>query len=105
MKNPPLTCAVLVAALLYAVAPAAAQNGALKVTSFPSGAAVAVDGVSTGKVTPMSVNLAVGDHTVTVTIPNSGWQADTRSVQCRSCKAVMVLLVLLSSLFLHLQIQ
>jgi len=80
MKNPPLTCAVLVAALLYAVAPAAAQNGALKVTSFPSGAAVAVDGVSTGKVTPMSVNLAVGDHTVTVTIPNSGWQADTRTV-------------------------
>jgi len=39
-----------------------------------------VDNVSTGKVTPMSVSLPVGDHTVTVAIPGSGWQADTRTV-------------------------
>jgi hypothetical protein len=57
-----------------------AAGGALKVTSFPSGAQVIVDGVNTGKVTPMSVSLAEGDHTVTVQIPASGWNPDTRMV-------------------------
>ena len=79
MTNLPLKCAVLVAALLYAVAPAAAQTGTLKVSSFPSGAAVSIDGVSTGKVTPMSVTLPVGNHVVRVSIASSSWQADTRT--------------------------
>ena len=55
-------------------------SGALKVTSFPSGAQVTIDGVGTGKTTPMSVSLSVGDHLVTVSIPNSGWNPDTRTV-------------------------
>src|SRR5712692_6393956 len=55
-------------------------SGALKVTSFPSGARVSVDGVDSGKVTPMSISLPVGDHTVVVSIPNSGWNPDTRTV-------------------------
>lgn len=55
-------------------------NGDLKVTSFPSGANVSIDGTDTGKVTPMSTSLAVGDHTVVVSIPNSGWNPDTRAV-------------------------
>jgi len=55
------------------------SNGALKVTSFPSGANVSVDGVDTRKVTPMSVSVAVGAHTVVVSIPNSGWNPDTRT--------------------------
>ena len=57
------------------------QNGSgdLKVTSFPSGANVTVDGVDTGKVTPMSISLPVGDHTVVVSIPNSNWGADSRT--------------------------
>lgn len=55
-------------------------NGDLKVTSFPSGANVAIDGTDTGKVTPMSTSLAIGDHTVVVSIPNSGWNPDTRVV-------------------------
>lgn len=55
-------------------------SGSLKVTSFPSGANVVVDGVDTGKVTPMSVSLPVGDHSVVVSIPNSGWNSDTRTV-------------------------
>jgi collagen type I alpha len=58
--------------------------GALKVTSFPSGATVAIDGVDTGKLTPMSVSLPVGDHTVVVSIPNSGWNPDTRIVTIAS---------------------
>jgi hypothetical protein len=55
-------------------------NGALKVTSFPSGAQVIVDGVSTGKTTPMSISLTIGEHIVTVSLPNSGWNPDTRPV-------------------------
>lgn len=72
----------LIGAMLIAIAaiPAAAQNGSLKVNSFPSGAAVSVDGVATGKATPMNVTLPVGSHTVTVTAPGSGWAPDTRTI-------------------------
>src|SRR5688572_15457563 len=72
-----LACAI-------SAAPAAAQSGALKVTSFPTGAAVIIDGVPTGKVTPMSVSLSIGDHLVAVSIPNSGWQTDIRTVTIAS---------------------
>src|SRR5437870_9699653 len=76
----------LAGALLLVPSRVGAQSGsgALKVTSFPSGANVAVDGVDTGKVTPMSISLAVGTHTVVVSIPNSSWNADTRSVDVAS---------------------
>ncbi len=57
-----------------------AQSGSLKVSSFPSGAQVYVDGTFTGKLTPMGVSLPVGLHTVTVRIPNSGWKDDTRVI-------------------------
>ena len=68
------------AVLLVVPTLAAAQNGSLKVTSFPSGAVVVIDGVNTGKVTPMSVSLTVGDHVVTVSITDAGWRPDTRTV-------------------------
>jgi len=55
-------------------------GGSLKVTSFPSGANVVVDGTDTGKVTPMSISLTVGMHTVVVSVP-SGWNQDSRTVQ------------------------
>ena len=35
-------------------------NGSLKVTSYPSGAEVSIDGRNTGKTTPMSESLSVG---------------------------------------------
>lgn len=57
-----------------------AQNGALKVSSFPAGASIAVDGANTGKTTPATISLSVGDHSVVVSIPNSGWNPDTRTV-------------------------
>lgn len=62
--------------------PAFAQsgNGSLKVTSYPTGAAVLIDGVDTGKTTPMSESLTVGEHTVVVRVPNSGWNPDSRVV-------------------------
>jgi hypothetical protein len=72
------TVIALVAAVAGGVASAAA--GTLKVTSFPTGAQVIVDGVNTGKLTPMNISLADGDHVVTVRIPGSGWNADTRTV-------------------------
>lgn len=68
---------VLVIAWLTA---AAVEAGTLKVTSFPSGAQVFVDDVNTGKVTPMNVSLSEGEHKVTVMIPSSGWNTDTRIV-------------------------
>src|SRR5438874_7402513 len=52
----------------------------LKVTSFPDGASVSIDGVDTGKVTPMSTSLSLGPHTVLVSIPNSGWNPDRRNL-------------------------
>src|SRR3989338_4416781 len=70
---------VLFATLLIST-PLSAATGALKVTSFPSGAEVIVDDVSTGKTTPMSVSLPEGDHKVTVQILGSGWGPDTRIV-------------------------
>jgi hypothetical protein len=57
-----------------------AQSGVLKVTSYPSGSRVAVDGIDTGKTTPMSVSLIVGDHVVEVAVPGSGWNPDVRTV-------------------------
>src|SRR6266852_939702 len=60
------------------VALRADTKGALKVTSFHSGENVSVDGIDTGKVTPMNISEPVGMHTVVVFIPNSGWNPDTR---------------------------
>ena len=72
---------VMVAGFVLALSsPAAAQNGSLKVTSFPSGAEVFVDGVFTGKLTPMSVSIPVGAHTVMVRIADPGWRPDSRTV-------------------------
>src|SRR5437588_10432525 len=71
---------VLSAALLLMPGKARAQNGSLKVTSFPSGAKVAVDGADTGKVTPMNISLSVGTHTVAVSVPDPEWNVDTRTV-------------------------
>jgi hypothetical protein len=57
-----------------------ASAATLKVSSFPSGAQVSIDGVSTGKVTPLNIAVTEGDHTVTVQIPGAGWQPDTRTI-------------------------
>ncbi|HEV8703315.1 MAG TPA: PEGA domain-containing protein [Candidatus Polarisedimenticolia bacterium] len=74
----------LVVAVLLASLPvqlhAQSANGLLKVTSFPSGAKVSIDGADTGKNTPMSISVPVGSHTVVVSIPNSGWNPDSRTV-------------------------
>jgi hypothetical protein len=73
----PIAFAFLLVSVVNAVPSAAAT---LKVSSFPSGAQVIVDGVNTGKVTPMNISLPEGDHVVTVQIPGSGWNPDTRTV-------------------------
>lgn len=82
MKSQRTIINAILLGLLIAVQASAqtSGNGSLKVTSFPSGANVSVDGVDTGKLTPMSVSLPVGDHGVVVSIPNSGWNPDTRTV-------------------------
>jgi PEGA domain/Collagen triple helix repeat (20 copies) len=71
--------AVLSAAFLLMSGTAHAdEHGRLRVTSFPTGAHVSVDGADTGKFTPMSYSVRVGKHTVTVSMPN--WNSDTRTV-------------------------
>src|SRR5690349_2739348 len=74
---------LLVGSLLLLPSRAGAQgkHGKLKVSSFPSGANVSMDGNDTGKVTPMSMEISVGWHKVKVSIPNSGWNADVRDIQ------------------------
>jgi hypothetical protein len=67
-------------ALISVVGAAPSVAATLKVSSFPSGAQVVVDGTNTGKITPMNISLTEGDHTVIVQIPGSGWNADTRTV-------------------------
>jgi Collagen triple helix repeat (20 copies)/PEGA domain len=57
------------------------DRGELKVTSFPSGAHVSIDGEDTSKVTPMRTDLLIGKHQVRVFVPDSGWNSDTRTVQ------------------------
>jgi len=54
--------------------------GELKVTSFPSGANVSVDGTKVNDTTPVRLELRTGKHTVVVFVPSSGWAADTRTV-------------------------
>src|SRR5688500_10132922 len=66
--------------VLWSLTLAAAGNGSLKVTSFPSGAEVWVDGANTGNGTPISVRLPEGDHLITVRLPGTGWNPDTRTV-------------------------
>jgi len=74
-------CKAIAVALFLLGVPAALHadtNGVLKVTSFPSGANVSVDGIDTGKVTPMNISVAVGTHTVVVSIPDPRWNPDSR---------------------------
>jgi hypothetical protein len=75
--------ALMLLAFVAVDVPALAQGGGgglLKITSYPTGAQVSIDGVATGKITPTSASVALGEHTVTVSVPGSGWNPDTRLV-------------------------
>lgn len=80
MKIPLLKSCFVAGLVLVVSVHAYAQNGALKVSSFPSGASVSIDGVAIDKVTPLSVSLPVGAHTIVVHAPGSGWTPETRTV-------------------------
>src|SRR6266446_10985802 len=79
--------ALIVVLLVVLVAAALSQTviddgHALVITSFPDGANVSIDGVDTGKVTPMELHsIKVGLHTICVSSPSAGWQSDTRTIQ------------------------
>jgi len=53
----------------------------LVVSSDPSGAHVAIDGVDTRQLTPMGIELKVGMHQITVSMTGSTWNPDTRTVE------------------------
>ena len=57
------------------------HNAKLKVTSFPAGAYVSIDGVQMHKVTPMTAEVEAGQHQVRVFAPGPGWNADTQTLQ------------------------
>ena len=78
-KGTTLTVWLIVLLGTFAVT-ARVEAASLKVSSFPSGAKVTVDGVDTGMVTPMTIAVPEGDHVVTVSIPGSGWKAETQIV-------------------------
>src|SRR5438105_6102773 len=56
------------------------QGSQLNVTSFPTGAHVSVDGVDTRQRTPAHLGLRPGKHQVRVFVPESGWNADNRTL-------------------------
>ena len=54
---------------------------AVVITSFPDGAHVSLDGVDTGKLTPMELHkIPVGAHTIKVWVDAAGWSTDTRTI-------------------------
>ncbi len=57
------------------------QFAILVVSSDPSGAHVAIDGVDTRQLTPMGTELRIGMHQVTVSMAGSAWNPDTRTVE------------------------
>ena len=75
-------CVVLIYALTMFLSASTlyGANGSLKVTSFPSDAQVSIDGVSTGKSTPMSISLFEAVHEVTVHMSGGGWNPNTQMV-------------------------
>jgi hypothetical protein len=67
--------------LLFCLPLVVAGAESLKITSFPDGAMVYIDGAYTGKRTPMSVSVTPGIHEVTVKLAEgSGWAPQTRTV-------------------------
>lgn len=83
MKTSSSQLAVTLVFLAFTVLPAHAQNGALKINSFPAGAAVSVDGAATQKITPVNISLPVGVHTITVAA-GTGWTSETRTITVSS---------------------
>ena len=57
-----------------------AQTGPVKINSFPAGANVTVDGISSGKTTPANIALPYGQHTILVSAPGPGWTSVTRTL-------------------------
>jgi hypothetical protein len=62
------------------------RSSMLSVTTTPGGATVSVDGKQIVGVTPISIEIAPGSHTVVVRL---GYAAETRSVEARFGRAVI----------------
>jgi hypothetical protein len=70
-----------------------ARASVLTVTTSPPGAVVIVDGRQTAGPTPVSVEISAGRHTIAV--KRDGYAAETRSLEARFGRAVIVALDLL----------
>src|SRR5262249_1526179 len=75
-----------------------AQTGPVKINSFPSGANVTVDGVSSGTTTPVPLALPYGQHSIAVSAPGTGWTSVTRTLNITDDTARELTLTLLPTL-------
>ncbi len=71
-------------------------KGALRVTSFPAGADVYVDGVFSDKTAPCTLLLAPGEHEVSLVIP--GYEDSSRTVTVEAGKETAIEQVILPAL-------
>lgn len=84
----------VLAATIVSLEATAAVQGTLRVTSFPPGAEVWIDGAFTGKTTPATLFVATGEHQVVVKAPGGGWQpAQQAIVVVRGINVVSLTLV------------
>lgn len=67
-------------AMIVGLEAQAAMHGVLRVTSFPPGAEVWVDGTFTGQTTPALLLLGTGEHLVMAKAPDGGWAPAQKSV-------------------------
>ena len=72
----------------------AAVRGTLRLTSFPPGAEVWIDGAFTGKTTPATMLVALGERHVTVKAPGGGWAPAEQSIVVTTGLNVLALTLL-----------
>jgi uncharacterized repeat protein (TIGR01451 family) len=67
----------------------APQNGSISVTSVPAGAAISLDGIGTGKVTPATlISVTPGNHIVSLTL--NGYRPVSKTVTVKAGSAANV---------------
>lgn len=75
---------IVAALMIVSLGAQAAVRGTLRVSSFPPGAEVWIDGTFTGKTTPAILLIATGEHLVMAKAPDAGWAPAQKSVVVES---------------------
>ena len=83
MKNTNLSRFLTIAVLCLLPSTLYAAKGTLRITSYPAGATVYVDGNSTGKLTPAKLSVLIGNHEVTVKPLGDDWTTEAQIVNVK----------------------